>query len=615
MHRLMQLEKSTPRYAIALLLVCFGLLLTARAVVPPPGGRHPNGNIASTPSAKLQPIKPPRAQRGNGQPSPQGIYAFTNYSNNPLADGSDALPRGFTDDPTFLSSAIAGLAIYVPLATVLPDPLPDQYAGFSWKQLFDPANPKFHDWNWSYLDKMVATALEHKKAFSVAVVVGFQNAGSAILPPQEARGYLKALGATRVPSFEPSLPSWFESRCNPSNAASYYPLPLARGGSPSHGSTTSPWSSTSCAPTFNVLHPSTQVCLSNKIPLPWNGNVQKFWGALAMALAAHLKGSCYDPENRVIGPCRKGRPSVYEALTLIHLPGISIFDEELSFPNPKRPLPTTSGSCPDGRSFTPKPTSGDDWATNSVAYDNSSANLVRLGYTESPPSPSPPATTNLIEGFKAIAGSFAHAFPDRVLGLSPLNNVAGVDLPNLNNYFPTGGVFHKIAFDVAALIRATGSSLPLELQSDDQANVFWDPQGKNAQSGLCSTPTCVDPRYPWVNPQHFFSDLNAVYGWQTNVGGVVQFPNGDWQAVARCMHASTDATRPYTSRYCLDSTAPSDIDSSFYGLLKYAYQPALPTGVGVQAWPVRYLEVLPADVMLRPKSIKQAVVSGWFKVR
>jgi hypothetical protein len=613
MHRLMQLKKSTPRYATALLLVWFGILLTARAVSPPPGGSHPNGNTALIPSTGSQPIKVPPAAGANGQPSPQGIYAVTNYSNNPLADGSDALPRRFTNDPTFLSSAIAGLAIYVPLATLLPDPLPEHYADLSWEQLFDPRNPRFHDWKWSYCDKMIATALEHNKAFSVAVIVGFQNAGSATLRPQEARGYLKTLGATCVPSFEPSLPSWFESRCNPRNTASYYPLPLAPGGSPSRGSTTSPWSSTSCAPTFNVFDTPTQACLSFKIPLPWNANVQKFWGALATALAAHLKDSCYDPGDRLIGPCREGRSSVYEALTLVHLPGLSDFDEELSFPNPKRQRPTTIGCCPDGRSFTPMPTSGNDWATNSVAYDNSPANLVGLGYKESPPSSGGPATTNLIEGFKVIAGSFARAFPDRVLGLSSLNNFAGGDLPNFKNYFPTGGVFRKIAFDVAALTRGSGSSFPLELQSDDQADIFWDPQGKNAKSRLCSTPTCVDLRFPWVNPQHFFSGLNAVYGWQTNVGGAVRFPNGDWHPVARCMRAKTDANLPYTSRFCLDSTAPSDIDSSFYGLLKYAYQPAQPTVVAVQAWPVKYLEVMPADVMLRPKSIQQAVSNGWFR--
>ena len=544
-----------------------------------------------------------------GIPTPQGIYVVTKYGNNPLPDGSDALPKEFEQDPTFRSSAIAGLAIYIPLATLLPDPLPTAYANLSWEQLFDPENTAFHDWDWSYLDKMLTIALENRKSYSVTVVTGFQNAGTKFVPPRPTRGYLKSIGVATVPSFIPSFPSWFENRCNPSNQASYYPPPSVQGDSP--------WSRTSCAPTFNIYDAATS-CLSYKIPLPWNKNVQKFWGALANALANHLKHSCYNRNSRSITPCdqsghrEEGRRSVYEHLTLVHLPGLSIFDEELMFPHPK-PLPNDlRGICPDGRSITSRPTNGQDWAYNAISYDNSWTNLIgRLGYTEYPPTQGRPATSNLIEGFKIIAGYYIRAFPDRVVGLSPLNNVNGVDLPNFKGYFKNGGVSHKIIFDIAEMIRSTGSGLPLELQSDDEANIFWDPHGNATRMHDCSTPTCADPRFPWVNPQHFFSGLNAIYGWQEDVGGVVKMPSGEYLAVARCMLASTDESLPYNRRFCLDSTDPSDIERSFYGLLKFGYGPNFTP----QAWPVKYMEIFPADVLLRPNSIRQAVANGWFAVQ
>ena len=248
---------------------------------------------------------------------------------------------------------------------------------------------------------------------------------------------------------------------------------------------------------------------------------------------------------------------------------------------------------------------GTDWASNAVAYDHGGYALTHdLGYREYPAGNGRPATTNLIEGFETIAESFIRAFPNRVMGLSQLNNLNQIDLPDLFNAFGPGGEFRLIASDLAGFLRSTGSSAPLEVQSDDVADIFWDPNGPAAKLTTCSTPYCVDQSIPWVNPQHFFPGLNAIYGWQTDVGGVVQLPSGTYTAVAQCMLASNTGPSPH----CLDSTADADINESYYGLLKYAWQP-----VSVKGVPIQYMEVMPGDIVLRPQSIRKGVLqNGWF---
>ena len=177
-------------------------------------------------------------------PTPAGLYAMTSYTDNPAADGSTALPIDLATNQTFLSDDVAGVAIYVPLSALLPDPLPAQYTGMSWSQLFDAKARSFNDWNWAYLDSMVTFALQHKKLYSLAFVIGYQNSGTPKLGPQPADAYLQDYIQAKfpntprpykVPSFEQSLPSWFEPLCNPSNKATYYPLPRAAGGSPPSG--------------------------------------------------------------------------------------------------------------------------------------------------------------------------------------------------------------------------------------------------------------------------------------------------------------------------------------------------------------------------------------------
>jgi hypothetical protein len=326
-----------------------------------------------------------------------------------------------------------------------------------------------------------------------------------------------------------------------------------------------------------------------------------FWSALAPALSNHLRKTCY--ADGKLGPCSGNESPVYAFLTLVHLPGLSLFDEELFFPNPAQRLPSSPVTCPDGRNAANHASNGKDWATNATAYDHSGYALTHdLGYREYPAANGRPATTNLIDGFETIAKSFIRAFPDRVMGLSAVNNLNKIDLPDLINAFRPGGEFRKIAYDLAAFIRSTGSSAPLEIQSDGLGNLFWNPNGPGAKLTGCSTPYCVDQSIPWVDPQHFFPGLNAVYGWQTDVAGVVRLPSGVFTPVAPCMLAAN------TSAHCLDSTADADLDRSYYGLLKYAWQP-----VSVKHMAVQYMEVMPGDIILRPQSIRKGVLeNGWF---
>ena len=63
-----------------------------------------------------------------------------------------------------------------------------------------------------------------------------------------------------------------------------------------------------------------------------------------------------------------------------------------------------------------------------------------------------------------------------------------------------------------------------------------------------------------------FAGMNAVYGWQTNVGGVARTTAG-WTPVARCMRSTLQAHGPL----CTDDQNP---DTSFCWLMKYGAAPA-----------------------------------------
>jgi hypothetical protein len=154
-----------------------------------------------------------------------------------------------------------------------------------------------------------------------------------------------------------------------------------------------------CAPLFDVWETggSGGRGISAYVPLPWVPKVQELWSSAAVALAAHLQ-----------------QTGVYRWLTLVHIPGLSVYDEELRLPTGyPRPATTDTSVCPDGR-----------LASTAVVADADTGRWRSLGYSDSA----------VVAGFTVIAAAFAQAFPDRYLGLSlfPLG-AHGIDFPNLTS--------------------------------------------------------------------------------------------------------------------------------------------------------------------------------------
>jgi hypothetical protein len=208
-----------------------------------------------------------------------------------------------------------------------------------------------------------------------------------------------------------------------------------------------------CAPLFDVwaVGGTGGRCISAYIPLPWNANVQQMWRSAAHALAQHLR-----------------QMGVYRDLTMIHVPGLSVYDEELRLPT-GTPAPASGDTtvCPDGR-----------LATTAVAADASQANWQSLGYSDAA----------VIGGFGKITHAFARAFPDRFLGLSLFNpGSKGIDFPNFTND-PVGYVASQIVQEVTAI--APGR---VQLQSDD-----------------------IDTNFVLPEVVNFAAQYNTFIGWQTN---------------------------------------------------------------------------------------------------
>lgn len=100
-------------------IACFS---ADRALVFSPGSIVRSGMLQFMPCALatlLAFTMPATALAGTASiPTPAGLYAWSSYSNNPAADGSTALPIDLLTNPTFLSDAVAGVAIYVLDATI-----------------------------------------------------------------------------------------------------------------------------------------------------------------------------------------------------------------------------------------------------------------------------------------------------------------------------------------------------------------------------------------------------------------------------------------------------------------------------------------------------------------
>ncbi|MGP8246545.1 MAG: hypothetical protein ACLQVN_18755 [Bryobacteraceae bacterium] len=255
---------------------------------------------------------------------------------------------------------MAGHSIYVPIAQILPSVT-------TWGTF---------NWNWTYLDTLVQTAVSHNKKFSIALEMGFQNSFA----------YLN------------SLPAGFAAACG-----------------------------ADCAPLFRSwsVGGKADQCIEGYVPLPWVPNVQQFWSALATAMAQHLQ-----------------QTGTYSSLTLVHLPGVSIYDEEFRLPS-GLPGPTSSDSttCPDGTAAYPN-----------VQNDASQARWQTLGYSDA----------NVVSGFTVIAKAYAQAFPDKFLGVSLLNpGASGVDFPRFTN--------DPVGYVASLLVQAALGIAPgrIQLQSDD----------------------------------------------------------------------------------------------------------------------------------------------------
>ncbi len=198
-----------------------------------------------------------------------------------------------------------------------------------------------------------------------------------------------------------------------------------------------------CAPLFDVwvTGGSGGRCSSAYVLLPWVPKVQQFWIEAAFALAYHLRET-----------------GAYQSLTLIHVPGLSVYDEEIRLPT-GNPAPDANVQCPDGR-FTESP----DYA---VASDASDTRWQGLGYSDAA----------VIRGFGIISAAFAIAFPDRYLGLSLFNpGPNGIDFPNLTSD-PPGYVATQIVQEVTWI--APGR---VQIQSDNLDSNFAQPEVLNLAS-------------------------------------------------------------------------------------------------------------------------------------
>jgi hypothetical protein len=192
------------------------------------------------------------------------------------------------------------------------------------------------------------------------------------------------------------------------------------------------------------------------------------WSDAAAKLAEHLR--------------QKG---VYHFLTMIHIPGLSVYDEELRLPTGHpAPASTDNSSCPD--KYPAYPT---------VINDASVANWQALGYSDKA----------VVDGFGVIASAFAKEFPDRFLGLSLFNpgNI-GIDFPNVTGKDPVGHVASRLVQKVTTI--APGR---VQLQSDDidmnfvlsevlsladinNTFVGWQTNKHGGTGASCGGSTCVD---------------------------------------------------------------------------------------------------------------------------
>ena len=340
----------------------------------PPSGVRPHEFLS-------QPADPIRL----GISVPNGIYVVNEAAGERPA--SEAYATGLTSSAAY-SSAVAGHAVFVPIAKILPSIT-------TWGQFA---------WSWGYLDSLVQVATSHGKQISLELETGYQSGAT----------YLR------------SLPQGF----------------LALAGD-------------SSAPLFNVwtIGGTTGQGISAYVLLPWNPKVQEFWQAAAPAIAAHLKST-----------------GAYGSLTMVHVPGLSVYDEELRLPTGMPAPPSTDTShCPDGRPAYP-----------STITDGDTARWRGLGYSDS----------IVVNGFGVITKAFADAFPDKYLCLSllPIGS-KGADFPNLSR--DTVG---QVAWQ---LVKAANAIAPgrIQLQADNLEPPL-------AETQVLSCAAAFGDPYGWQSNKH-----------------------------------------------------------------------------------------------------------------
>jgi hypothetical protein len=86
---------------------------------------------------------------------------------------------------------------------------------------------------------------------------------------------------------------------------------------------------TGCAPAFHTWSFGNDRCILNDVPLPWAPNVLAFWQSAAASLAADLRAH-----------------NALSSLSLLHLPGVSVYDEELRLPSGRFPAGTAKTCAP-----------------------------------------------------------------------------------------------------------------------------------------------------------------------------------------------------------------------------------------------------------------------------
>ncbi len=328
---------------------------------------------------------------------PNGIYVVNEASDEKSA--SEAYATGMTGSAAY-ASAVAGHAVFVPIAKILP-------SISTWGQFA---------WSWGYLDSLVQIATSHGKQIAIEFQTGYQSG----------------------PTYAHSLPQGF----------------LALAGD-------------SSAPLFNVwtIGGITGRGISAYVPLPWNPKVQEFWQAAATAVAAHLKST-----------------GAYGSLTMVHVPGLSVYDEELRLPTGMpAPASTDTSHCPDGRPAYP-----------STITDGDTARWRGLGYSDSA----------VVSGFGVITKAFADAFPDKYLCLSLLPaGGKGLDFPNLSR--DTVG---QVAWE---LVRVANTIAPgrIQLQADNLEPPI-------AETEVLSCAAAFGDRYGWQSNRH------ASTGAGCNGGGI-----------------------------------------------------------------------------------------------